>query len=85
MADPFSQHAVDLDSPGAYAAAVMPSETVDLTFACRALWVGTAGDIKVLTVGGDTVTFIGFSGWLPLRCARVFSTGTTASNIVAVR
>lgn len=82
MADPFASHSVDLASPGAYAAAVTPADS-EIT-ACRALWVGTAGDIKVTTVGGDVVTFIGFAGWLPLRVKQVWLS-STASNIVAVR
>ena len=82
MADPFSQHLVELDSPGSYAAAVTPADS-EIT-ACRALWVGTAGDIKVTTVGGDIVTFVGFAGWLPLRVKQVWLS-STATNIVAVR
>ncbi|MCW1844114.1 spike base protein, RCAP_Rcc01079 family [Prosthecomicrobium hirschii] len=84
MADDFATISSALDSPGKNAAAVTPSDSADLGTSCRALWIGTPGNIKVTTVGGDIVTFNGMSGWFPVRCARIWSTGTTASGIVAV-
>lgn len=75
-----------LSSPAAYAAAVTPSDTVDLTSEARALFVGTGGNVRVLTVGGDTVTFnaVPAGTTLPVRVKRVYATSTTASNIVAL-
>ena len=50
------------------------------------LYIGTGGDLKVLTVGGDEVTFTNFQdgSFLPVQVLRVYSTGTTASNIIAL-
>jgi hypothetical protein len=50
------------------------------------LIVGTGGDVKVTTSGGDTVVLpsIGSGTLLPLRVRQVFSTGTTASGIVSI-
>ena len=50
------------------------------------LYVGTGGDLRVLTAGGDDVVFTGFpdGGFLPVNVVRVFLTNTTASNIVAL-
>lgn len=50
------------------------------------LYVGTGGDLKVLTAGGDEVTFVGVSGgtFIPVNCIQVFNTGTTAADIVAL-
>ncbi|WP_026782964.1 spike base protein, RCAP_Rcc01079 family [Pleomorphomonas koreensis] len=84
MADTFSGHSNGLGSPAAQAAAVTPSDSTDLANASRALYVGTAGNLTIVTVGGSTVTLIGASGWMPVRVARVLATGTTASDIVAV-
>lgn len=85
MADAFQYHASGLDAPAAYAAAVTPNDSTDLTTSSRALYVGTTGNIKVTTVGGNAVTFTSVPvGWFPVRCSRVWSTGTTASNIIAV-
>ena len=48
------------------------------------LYIGTSGNIKVRTAGGDEVTFVGVSGFFPVQVVRVFATGTTATNIVAL-
>lgn len=67
------------------AAAVTPSDANDLTNVTRALWVGTAGSVQVTMRAGQTVTFSNMNvGWHPIRVRRVWATGTTATNIVAV-
>jgi hypothetical protein len=49
------------------------------------LYVGGAGDIRVLTTGYDDVTFGSFpGGFFPVQVVRVFSTGTTATKIIAL-
>ena len=48
------------------------------------LYIGTSGNIKVRTAGGDEVTFVGVSGFFPVQVIRVLSAGTTATNIVAL-
>jgi hypothetical protein len=50
------------------------------------LYVGTTGNLKVLTAAGDTTTFIGVPGgtFFPVQVLQVFATGTTASNIIAL-
>lgn len=75
------------------AAEVTPSNTVNIpsvsggenTQGCI-LYVGGAGVLKVLTIGGDEVFFHGVPAGttLQVRVLRVFSTGTTATNIVAL-
>ena len=69
------------------AAAVSLSDTVDLPGGvCRALYVGTAGDIALIPAGGSSsVTFTAVPvGILPVAVKRVLSTATTASHIVAL-
>jgi hypothetical protein len=74
------------------AAAVTPSNTVDIpaitggTNNGCVLYIGGYGDVKVDTVGGDTVTFVGVLGgtFFPVQVMRVYATGTTATNIVAL-
>ena len=81
-------------NPAVTAVAVTPHDTNDLAeqtiqgdtvVAARALYIGTAGALRVNTILGDTVTFgnVGV-GILPLMVTRVFSTGTVATNIVAL-
>lgn len=77
------------------AAAVTPSNTVDIPSVSTqdgsgnngcVLYVGTGGTLKVTTIGGDEVTFTGIvSGtFVPVQVIRVWATGTSASNIVAL-
>lgn len=85
MADIFDKRASSLESPGLHAAEITPDDTADLETAARALWIGTGGDLRVTTAGGETVTLRNAAnGLLPIRTARVHATGTTASDIVAV-
>jgi hypothetical protein len=64
------------------AAAVTPSDTTQIY--ASALFVGGAGNVAVVTEGGDTVTFSGVQAgsMLVLRIKQVRSTNTTATNIV---
>ena len=68
------------------AAAVTPHDTNDLSVPCDALWVGGTGAVKIDTAGGDTVTIsaVPAGATVPIRCTRVYSTGTTATAIVAM-
>ena len=74
------------------AAAVTPSNTVDIPAVTGGsnngcvLYVGGAGNLKVLTVGGDEVTFtaVPVGTFVHVQVLRVFATGTTATNIVAL-
>jgi len=63
------------------------------TSTTRALWVGTAGNVKVDMVGGegpgetvDTITFTNVQNGtlLPIAVTKVYKTGTTASDMNAV-
>jgi len=66
------------------AAAVTPSDTTAVTF--RALWVGGAGNVAVVTEGGNSVTFTAVPAGtlLPVAVQTVKSTGTTATNMVGL-
>ena len=49
------------------------------------LYVGVAGDLKVETAGGsDVVLTAAANGYHPVQVKKVFSTGTAATNIVAL-
>lgn len=85
MPDIFEDRSSGLESPGYDAISVTPSDSNDLTFTSRALYVGVSGDVRVLTAGGSTVTFTNVAeGLLPMRVSRVLSSGTTAADIVAI-
>ena len=64
---------------------VTPDNSNDLSQHARALYVGVSGDVKVDTVEGDTLTFVGVPiGFFPVSVKRVYATGTTATNIIAL-
>lgn len=86
MADPFDDYSTSLDAPARNAAAVTPNDSTDLATSARGLYVGGAGNVVLVTVGGDEVTFTGVTAGsiLPVRTARVKATSTTATSIVAL-
>lgn len=70
--------------PASGAAAVTPSDSTELN--CRALYVGTSGNVVVQVPNRDaSITFSGVLGGtiLPVSVRRVMA-ATTASNIVAL-
>lgn len=50
------------------------------------LYVGTGGILRVLTAGGDDITFqnVPNGTFIPVQVVRVFDSTTTALNIVAL-
>ena len=50
------------------------------------LYVGTAGNLRVLTAAGDDVIFVNINtgAFIPVQVIKVFATSTTASNILAL-
>ncbi|MER2263888.1 spike base protein, RCAP_Rcc01079 family [Methylobacterium oxalidis] len=83
MQDDFGSYAPGLHDPIANAAEITPSDTNDLDVVPRALLIGTAGDLKIQMLGGQTVTLKVQATLYPIRVRRILATGTTASNIVA--
>lgn len=85
-ADPFLGFSASPLGPASDAAAVTPSDSVFFTSMARALYVGGVGNVTLVTALGATVTFTAVPAGttIPLRCARVNATGTTATNMVAL-
>jgi len=50
------------------------------------IYVGGAGNVKVTTAQGDEVTFSGLAAGqvIPVQVIRVWSTGTTATNLLRI-
>lgn len=67
------------------AAAVTPNDSTDIR-PTRSLYIGAAGNVKVDMALGTTVTFTAVvaGSILPIQVKRVYSTDTTASDIVAL-
>lgn len=75
---------------------ILGGEAVDIAAAdhviskrpCRGLWVGGTGDVKIEAADGDdiTLTAVQAGTFIPLAdCAKVYKTGTTASDITATK
>lgn len=67
--------------------AIVPSDVTNFVEGiCEGIYVGVAGDIVIVPTGaGAAVTFKNVPvGILPVRAARVNSTGTVATNLVAL-
>lgn len=77
---------LDPITPAAAGESVTPHDTnnIDPT---KGVYVGTSGDLKVNMLDGTALTFVGIAAGMihPLTVTRVYSTGTTASDIIALR
>lgn len=66
---------------------VTPNDAADLTDgATKGIYVGGAGNLRVITANGETVTItaVPVGSILPIVVTRVLSTSTTATNILAL-
>ena len=72
------------ESPG-NGTAITPNDTTDLANVTKEIYVGVAGDIKIDLVTSGTVTLKNVpAGRLKVRVKRVYATGTTATDLVAL-
>jgi hypothetical protein len=64
---------------------VSPSDSINLTYP-SVIYVGVAGNVRVLTAQNDDVTFVGAAAGqvLPVQVIRVWSTSTTATTMLAI-
>ena len=58
----------------------------DLAVSGAVVFIGVGGDVKVTTVSGDTATFknLADGSVLAVQVRRVWATGTTATDMVAL-
>ena len=86
MGDLYDKFRTHLESTEKDAYAITGNDSTALTKSTRSIYVGGSGNIKVTTVDGTTVTFNGAvaGSIIPVRVKRVFSTGTTATNLIGL-
>lgn len=84
--DDYAEYSTPPPGPCRNAAAVTPSDSADLGNVTRAIYVGGAGDLVVVTAAGQTVAISGVTAGslLPLAVARIKETSTTATKITAL-
>lgn len=82
MADKFGGQVGGLESPAMDVFQITPDDDNDLAVATRAIRVTVGGDVKLVTVGGQTVVCAFASGETrAIRAVRVLDTDTTATGI----
>jgi hypothetical protein len=82
--DLYRQNSSGLTTPAVRHSSVTPSDSEDLSWLPRALYIGGSGTIAMHDIEGTAVTYTVSAGSIiPLRARRVLSAGTTATNIVA--
>ena len=80
--DRFSGHAQTPSGPASAIIDVIPSDTSDLAQMVNGLNVATPGIVRVTTAEGSVGdVFVAAGTAFPLRVARVWSSGTTATGI----
>lgn len=86
MGDVYDIFRTHLESPAKDAFAISGNDSTDLANSTRSIYVGGSGNIKLTTIDGSTVTFNGAiaGSILPIRAKRIFSTGTTATNLIGL-
>jgi len=64
---------------------ITASNSTNISF--RGLYVGSGGDVKIKDEGGADIVFSDLAAGMihPIGGQRVYSTGTTASNIIGVK
>ena len=68
------------------AVAVTPHDSTNFAEGtAKALYVGTSGNITLITAAGKTALFANVPiGFFPVQCSRVNATGTAATDILAL-
>lgn len=58
----------------------------DLNHPVRAVYVGTSGNLRVTTINGQDVTFVGVAAGtiVPVSVKRIWSTNTTAGSFIGL-
>ena len=83
MTDTFADHTTDISAPPSNAAQVFPSDTTDLPFVTRAIYIGIQGDVRLMTQNDQDVIYKDLIGTKVIRASRIYATGTTAGAIIS--
>ena len=63
---------------------ITTSDSVDLTYNTIAIYLGVSGNLRILDINGNDVVLKNLVAgiWHPIRVKKVFTTNTSASDIV---
>lgn len=85
--DPFALTQDSPTSPAEGCFAIAPSDSAELPFVTKGIYIGGDGDLAVVALGNSApVTFRNLLAGtiLDVRAKAVFATGTTAANLVGL-
>jgi hypothetical protein len=85
--DPFVNSQGGLQSPCRSSFSITPSDTTELPFVTRAIYVGGSGDLTVRLAGDTaqvTLKAVAVGTMLPIRVRQVYVTGTGATLLVGL-
>lgn len=85
--DPFDGQADSAMSPATRCFGIVPSDSSELAHATKAIYIGTAGDVTLVSLDADgPVTFrnVAAGSILDVRVRAVRATATTAADIVGL-
>lgn len=86
MSNKFKTRYTNLESPIVNMFTITPSDSSNLPFVTRALYVGGDGDVKLTTLGDETVTMTGMKAGViyPIRVKKVFDSDTSATGLIGM-
>ena len=75
-----------IGQPATHLFLITPSNTADLRYVTRAIRAGGAGDLRVMTTGGEDVTIpsVLAGETIAAEVSRVYATGTTATLLMGL-
>jgi hypothetical protein len=85
--DTFKSSIDSIIAPAANCFAIVPSDTLDLPFVTKAIYVGEAGNIALRSLAAAaSVTFVNVQpgSILDVRAKQVLATGTTANSLIGL-
>lgn len=86
MTEKYQGRADGITAPVRHGFAIGAADGADLAAETRAIYVGGAGNLRLVLASGDEVTFTGLLAGtlLPVRATRVKATGTTATQLLGL-
>lgn len=75
-----------IGAPAVDGVVITPSNSTVLNPMIRGFYVGVTGDVKIRTPGGTDLNFVAVpaGGFIPWCADKIYSTSTTATNIIGV-
>jgi hypothetical protein len=84
--DLYSKITDNVEAPAMGAFTVTGSDTNELDIYSRAIYVGGSGDLSLVTLNDETVTFkaVPVGTLIPIRAKKILVTGTTATDLLGL-